>query len=403
MAVKIRPSASTHIPAQSRTRSMAVFDVYFLPNIQPARLLRVAINPSTGHDSTMASLDRSIRSCTYQVIPTCFAVTAIAFVTVILVFAFQGNPLHRNVAIGFTASLGALIGLFLLGKVYIFYRGPPEPIPDEERPSSTDSDLHPTMAPMQSRQEPQEPRHPMGPRQMEEAPAPDRSSPDFREIIPRPLNVPSRPQQAFNTLPRAHDNGNRYPRSVPSGPRDCPPSLTPGPSRYQQPRVSTEPEEARRQTMDANGSPINGLLSMRGQPFIGSGYGDLPRSAPGIHTNHVHVNLVTVPSCPDFQLFCKKNNLLQSSPRSPKFRPSSPKFRKLTPQSAKLWARRGGVKKHRIKISSPTTLIAPAMQIIIDDNIGSVHSESSGGIESPTSSGPPSSADTLISMEISKA
>jgi hypothetical protein len=114
-----------------------------------------------------------------------------------------------------------------------------------------------------------------------------------------------------------------------------------------------------------------------------------------------------LPASTDFQLFCKKHGIAHDSPRSPKPHLGSPRLRKTKRRDTRLWARRGAVKKHRVKIRS-STLASPAspataMHIVIDDNIESEHSESSAGIDSSPSSGPPSSTDTVFSMEISKA
>ncbi|KAH7363025.1 hypothetical protein B0T11DRAFT_90413 [Plectosphaerella cucumerina] len=369
----------------------------------------------------MVSLDLSVRTCTRQVIPTGLVATASLYFAATLVYTFEGDEVNKNVAIGFTSTFGALIGLFCLGMAYLFHRRHPKPLPDEERPSSTNSNLHPTMAPMQSREEPDDPPEP--PQNVDEPPAHDRSPPDDRDVIPRPLNLPPRP---LNITPRVQQTGGYYPRPE-SGYaqnsrinlQDCPPSLQPGPARYQPPHVSPEQEQPRRQNIDANGSPVLEGPPFRAYPFVGSGYGQLARSAPGVHTGSLHVvNFVMVPASTDFQLFCKKHNIAHDSPRSPKFhlgspklrpRPhlGSPRLRKTKRRDARLWARRGAVKKHRVKIRS-STLASPAspamaMHIVIDDNIESEHSESSTGVDSSPSSGPPSSTDTVFSMEISKA
>lgn len=300
-----------------------------------------------------------------------------AFVTFVLVAATQHNPPHVGATIGLVATLGFLYGLYKLGRVYIWFKDPPKTLPDEERPSSRESRLHPTMCPTSGREEPSSnEERPIRPWQgVVETTRNPQTSPDDHHhppgdnAWPPPLNVPHRSKGNADDL------------------HDVPQVLIPGLGIYHSPRASGN-------FTDDNGSPILEDCRMRGGRFAGNGPGNLLPSARGLHEGPLHVvNLVTVPALRGSRRVHKKHNLSHNISlgipelAGRRIRVGSPKFR--------------CVNRHSVKICPPVP-VSPSVCVDINDDFDSDHSATSGAKGDIDSSSPlnsPISADTVFTVD----
>lgn len=359
----------------------------------------------------MPSLDSSIRSCNHQVTRKLIPLVATSFITFVLIFAAENKPLHKGATVGLVATLGSLTGLYYLGRLYVYFKGRPEPLPDEERPSPTESQMHPTMRPMSGHEEKLHDEERPG----EQRQGGDETAHKAQESLeyppsddarPQPLNIPSRPQ---GNPSRPYHPGPGYSR--PPGPKNSPPDtisgpgpgcpafLRPGLTNYRPPWVSAEQEtEHHAHAIDSNGSPIMEGSRMRGSRFVGNGPGHLPRSAPGLHQGPLHVvNLATVPAQRDFRQFCKKYDLPYERPGFSKLLGTKARISSPTPRP-----NYRHVKKHRVKAHSPVP-VSPSICVVIDDSTASEHGTSSAtDTDNSSPSTSPSSTDTTFSIDVPK-